>query len=398
MTWKFFSQALKGLLLPATLAVIFGVTAYALDRFDRGYGGVRAVCLLGLGVVVFVLQYVRVRAVKTARTDLHVLWLSVAILAILGATSIPDCLVDLPHRPRCDVGWTTSDAVHVLVNDLENPYRSTWIGKLGPDEKYWGYHYGPGTVLAYLPAEAFGPGGVKVMNLLYLALAFCLIAALLCRTEGLKSAIGPVAFAIMLVSLPSRVWSETFRQGATDILPAMLVLAGLVAIHDRRLFLAGVLAGFSVSCKIMPGFPFVLLLVRWPLNFRLLAGVLTGLVPIGLAALWDCAALANNSILFHGGKQPDDTSLYSVLPASVTWLFPLLQVALACAFWFRNWRREYEVQDLATQVFLLTVLVEVLYKEIHGNHLLWFFPLGALLFCWGWRRAMLTGTEYERVS
>ena len=55
-------------------------------------------------------------------------------------------------------------------------------------------------------------------------------------------------------------------------------------------------------------------------------------------------------------------------------------------------------QDLATQVFLLTVLVEVLYKEIHGNHLLWFFPLGALLFCWGWRRAMLTGTEYERVS
>ena len=106
----------------------------------------------------------------------------------------------------------------------------------------------------------------------------------------------------MLVCLPSRVWSETFRQGATDILPAMLMLAGLLAIHDRRLFLAGALAGFSVSCKIMPGFLFVLLLVRWPLNFRLLAGVLTGLMPIALAALWDCAALANNSMLFHGTK------------------------------------------------------------------------------------------------
>ena len=91
---------------------------------------------------------------RTASTDRHVVWLSVVILGVVGATSARESLVDLPNRPRCDIGWTTTDAVHALVSGLENPYQSRWIGKLGPEEKYWGYHYGPGTVLSYLPAEA----------------------------------------------------------------------------------------------------------------------------------------------------------------------------------------------------------------------------------------------------
>jgi hypothetical protein len=117
-----------------------------------------------------------------------------------------------------------------------------------------------------------------------------------------------------------------------------------------------------------------------------LSGILTGLTPIALAALWDAGALANNMVLFHETKPPDDTSLYGVLPAYITRFFPLLQVIVLAVFWFRNWRRKFDVHDLATQLFLLMVLIEVFYKEIHGNHLLWFIPLAALLFAWGWRR------------
>ena len=412
MTSKPCGEACKALLVPGLLALAFGGIAFALDRFDRGYGDIRALCLLTLGIVASVLQYSPIPATRTAGSDRHVLWLSLVVLLVLGTSTIPESLTDLLHRPRCDIGWTTTDAVHVFTSGLENPYQSKWIGKLGPEESTWGYHYGPGTILSYLPAEAFGPAGVKLLNLVYLTLTFCLIAVLLRRTEPPRTGAAAAVFAIMLTCLPSRVWSETFRQGATDILPAMLMLAGLLAIHDRKFFLAGALAGFSVSCKLLPGFLLVVLLVRWPLNLRVLSGILTGLTPIALAALWDAGALANNMVLFHGTKPPDDTSLYDVLPAYITRFFPLLQVIVLALFWFRNRRREFDVRDLATQLFLLMVLVEVFYKEIHGNHLLWFFPLGALLFCWGWRRAIPAmavpsldsamqkrrPTDYERVS
>src|SRR5208282_1850848 len=186
-----------------------------------------------------VLQYSPTPATRTAGSDRHVLWLSLVVLLVLGTSTIPESLTDLLHRPRCDIGWTTTDAVHVFTSGLENPYQSKWIGKLGPEEKYWGYHYGPGTILSYLPAEAFGPAGVKLLNLVYLTLTFCVIAVLLRRTEPPRTGAAAAVFAIMLTCLPSRVWSETFRQGATDILPALLMLAGLLAIHDCKFFLAG---------------------------------------------------------------------------------------------------------------------------------------------------------------
>lgn len=387
MTSNSFTQTCKGLLVPAVLALVMGGTAFALDKCDRGYGDVRALCLLALGLTVFVLQYWRIPATTTTNTDRRLLWLSVVVLVVLGATSMRQSLDDLPNRPRCDIGWTTTDAVHALVSDLENPYESKWIGKLGPEAKYWGYHYGPGTILSYLPAEALGPGGVKLLNLLYLGLTFYLIAALVRRAENRQAGSAAAVFAIMLACLPDRVWSETFRQGATDILPTMLILAGLLAIHDRHWFLAGALAGYSVSCKILPGFLFVVLLARWPPNLRILAGVLSGMLPLALAAVWDCGALVNNMILFHGTKPPDDTSLYAVFPSAVTRFFPLFQAAILAGFWIRNRRRQFDVRDLATQLFLLMVFIEVFYKEIHCNHLLWFFPLAAVLFARGWRRA-----------
>jgi hypothetical protein len=389
MTSNSFIRACKGLLVPVVLAIVLGGIAFALDHFDRGCGDIRVLCLLVLGLAAFVLQYSRIRASATTKTNTHLVCLSSTILMVLGATSISESLTDLFERPRCDIGWTTTDAVHVLVNDLENPYQSKWIGKLGPEEKFWGYHYGPGTLLSYVPAEAFGPGGVKIMNLFYLLLAFYLIAALLRDSENPRGDAASVVFGVMLACLPSRIWSETFRQGGTDILPTMLMLAGLLAIHRRQWFLAGTLAGYSVSCKILPGFLFVVLLVRWPLNLRLLAGVVTGLVPIGLAAAWGFSALANNMILFHATKPPDDTSLYAFLPPGVTRWFPFFQLAAVAGFWVRNWRRPFDVHDLATQLLMLMVVVEVFYKEIHGNHLLWFFPIAALLFAWGWRRALL---------
>jgi hypothetical protein len=226
-----------------------------------------------------------------------------------------------------------------------------------------------------------------------LALTFGLIAVLLRRTEPIGAGGAAAVFAIMLASLPNRVWSETFRQGATDILPALLMLGGLLAICDGRWFLAGALAGYSVSCKPLPGLLLVVLLARWPLNLRVLGGIAAGLLPIALAGFWGVAALANNMVLFHGTKPPDDTSLYAVLPPYVSRFFPLFQLAALAGFWLRNWRRPFEVRDLAAQLFLLMVLVEILYKEIHGNHLLWFIPLAALLFAWGWRRRIETASH-----
>lgn len=56
MTSKPCGEACKALLVPGLLALAFGGIAFALDRFDRGYGDIRALCLLALGIVASVLQ------------------------------------------------------------------------------------------------------------------------------------------------------------------------------------------------------------------------------------------------------------------------------------------------------------------------------------------------------
>jgi hypothetical protein len=88
MTLKPSGQACKALLVPGVLALAFGGIAFALDRFDRGFGDIRALCLLTLGIVASVLQYSPTPATRTVGSDRHVLWLSLVVLLVLGTSTI----------------------------------------------------------------------------------------------------------------------------------------------------------------------------------------------------------------------------------------------------------------------------------------------------------------------
>ncbi len=373
----------KAILSPVFLTLILFGTSVVLDRFELGYGWLRASCLSILWATVWILSFQDKGEPVSAGSNRNLKIFSIFILIILGLTIIPQTLTDIPNGPRCDIGWTTKDAVHVLVSHHQNPYESNWIGKIGEDPRFWGYHYGPGTILSYLPAEFFGEPGVKIINLLYLAAIFMIVSLLIYSNESHSERKAAVYFAMMLLCLPSRLWHETFRQGATDILPVGLILASILALQSKNWLTAGFLAGFSISCKLMPGCLFAALLIRWPINWKLMYGVVLGLVPVILAASWSPEALFNNIVFFHSVKMPDSTSLYTTLPSYITRIFPLFQLVILTVFVINNIRKSFNSQYLVLDLFFLLIAFEITYREIHGNHLLWIFPLVAILFTWG---------------
>jgi hypothetical protein len=122
---------------------------------------------------------------------------------------------------------------------------------------------------------------------------------------------------------------------------------------------------------------------------RLVVGLALGLLPFVPFLLWDAPALVRNVFLFHGFKSYDSTSLYSVTPVELHRLFSVFQalaVAVAVAL---NFRRPIEPRPLLVTFTLLLICIEISYREMHGNHLVWF--MGPLAVCFAWGRHGLPG-------
>jgi hypothetical protein len=293
------------------------------------------------------------------------------------------------HVDMNDIGGTTDQAARMLFIGHLNPYREP-IAAIGNDPAYFGYKYGPMMIIAYALAGVLPNGaGVKITNAIYLAVIVATVTYVASRVpddgdqrnkRGMPAA-GALAAAMVL--LPERLYYEAFNQGAPDVLPSMLVLLSVAFVARRQWLGAGLCAGLSFSVKFSPATFLIVLFVRRRVPRRLVLGLCLGLLPFVPFLLWDAPALGRNVFLFHSFKSYDSTSLYSVTPSELHRLFPLFQALAVAVAVFAGFRRAIEPRLLMVTFTLLLVCIEVSYREIHGNHLVWFVGPTAICFAWG---------------
>ena len=228
---------------------------------------------------------------------------------------------------------------------------------------------------------------MKISNLVYLAVSIGLLGWLAVRTEPSSRRYrclrwAPAAVVAALVLLPDRLHYELFTQGAVDMFPVMLLIAAVTFVRQRRWLSAGLMVGLSFSAKFSPAAFLLILFVRRQISPRFLLGAALGLLPYVPFLLWDAPSLVRNVFLFHSAKASDSTSLYSVTPSELHYLFTVFQacsVAIAVAL---NFKRPLEIRSLVVSFTLLLIAIEVSYREMHGNHLIWFIPIAALSLTW----------------
>jgi len=365
-------------------------------QYDWGQPFVKLACFETLFLVVAVLPLQRRRSIQPDAPVVVSLEM-IAACAVLAWELVRAYQLFRTglHTGMNDIGGTTDQAARLVFVQHLNPYRQP-IAAIGNDPAYFGYKYGPTMILAYALAGLFPEGpGVKIMNAVYLAIIAGTVAYLASRPDekggpssrGSARAAGLLACAMVL--LPERLYHETFNQGAPDVFPSMLVLLSVAFVSRKRWLLAGLFAGLSFSVKFAPGVFLVVLFFRRRVPLRLVVGLALGLLPFVPFLLWDGPALVRNVFLFHGFKSYDSTSLYSVTPVELHRFFSLFQAAAVAVAVALNFRRAIEPRTLLVTFTLLLICIEISYREMHGNHLVWF--MGPLSVCFAWGRHGLPG-------
>lgn len=307
--------------------------------------------------------------------------LFLAVIAWIVSGYAPRYLSQLGKGPRVDIGYTTQNAAHLLFVEGKNPYRSETINvrpELMPEHR--GFHYGPGMLIGYFFSAVIPNIGFKVTNLLFFLLTLPAIVMLADHHDQpvwrrARSAL----FAMAIFLLPERLWYETFLQGANDIFPVLLLLYGLLMVKYEKWFSAGIFMGFSFATKFSPAAFLLVLFLRMDLKRNFLLGCAVGALPLWVFFVWDFSALLQNVFILRFNLGYDSTSLYSITPAELHYLFPLIQMSAVVYVLICNFRRKIELDRSILQFTLLLILVEVTYKEIHANHLIWFYPFFAYL-------------------
>lgn len=269
----------------------------------------------------------------------------------------------------------------MLVKDFENPYSSQVVNptiELKPE--YRGFHYGPAMLLGYLPAAFFPAHGFKIVSLFFILISAILLCLLVDdREKPILDRITSMAFVLCLFFLSERFWYEILRQGANDIFPVALILAALYMLKNERFFLTGLLAGLSLSAKFSPAVFFLIPSIRKDLRAQLIAGIGAGLVPLVIFSLWDFLGLFNNVFLLRFILRYDSTSLYSILPVELHFWLPV-SLLIAVLWTIRHgFKNKTEYRSVLISFTLLLIIAEITFKEIHANHLIWFYPLFALI-------------------
>jgi hypothetical protein len=188
-----------------------------------------------------------------------------------------------------------------------------------------------------------------------------------------------VVFVLTLALVPERVGHELFEIGVNDILPVLLLLLALVFLKRNNDFWAGLFAGLSFSTKFSPAIFFIALLVRKEFRGKFFLGVGTGLLPNLFFLAWDYRSFLRNVFLFNAVKTYDSTSLYWITPKRLHFVFSLVQLGACLGFFARNFFKRPELMELIASFILLLTIIEATYRQVHGNHLIWFIPLQALI-------------------
>ncbi len=314
-----------------------------------------------------------------------VLWVEAGVLAVIfiiviysyGGKWVPNGF----NPPVADYGFMVVDATKMLFVDYQNPYSSETISPVrdivGSD--YWGYYYGPLTMIGYSPSLYWPYSGYKIASVFFLLACAVLLAFLVIEPgEAMSSRLANIAFVETAFFLPERTWIELFSRGAHDFMPVALLLGALLALRKESYFFVGLLAGFSFSTKFSPVlFLFPFLPIR---RERMWIGFAAGLVPQVPFLIWDFSGYVNNVFVVRLVMPSDASSLrYYLNPEHYWWLPAILLIAMLLSV-YQNFRRELEYQTVLIGFTLLLIIGEVTFKQVHLNHLVWFFPLFALIF------------------
>jgi hypothetical protein len=371
------TRSIRSLLSSTAVLTAAAILYFLLDRYDWDQAFVRFVCLASLLAVCLLARGPPIAHSSDVAVRIEfILAVGLTLFLVERALYLGWDEIGLP--PRVDVGVTTRDAARMLLLDGKNPYRSETIAVLGDDPRYWGYKYGPAMIFGYSICAVFGESGVKIANLGYLVLTLLAVFLLARNQDHPRGGYTTAWFCCALTLLPNRIWYELLYQGVIDIFPITLILFSLLSIGRKAWFVAGLLAGLSFSSKFSPGVFYLALFLRHERVPRFLAGLACGLLPLGAFLAWDSGALLRNFLVFHLIKGYDSTSLYSIMPRELHAIFPLVQIAAATCILAGNYRDRIGPTSLAYRLLLLILVVEMTYKEVHENHLIWFVPLAAL--------------------
>ncbi|SIO56386.1 Protein of unknown function [Singulisphaera sp. GP187] len=374
-------------IVSATLVLV----AYAaifdlLDRYDWDQAFVRFACLASLLAMTLGTRRRPDMPPHEAGEIAAIVAPAFAILALNWG--LYKSLEDLHSPPVVDIGQTTQEAARLVFLDGKNPYESRTIAVLGDNPSMWGFKYGPTMILGYAISVVNPANGIKSTSLAYLG-ATVVLVFLLGRGRGEMSESTATAwFCCTLMLLPNRLWHELFHQGSNDIFPVMLILGSILAVRGKAWAWAGLLAGLSLTAKVSPAIFYLVLFVRRRPEPRFVVGFAAGLVPLLPFLAWDAGALFRNVVLFHSTKAADSTSLYSITPKELHYAFTAIQLMTIALVIAKNFHARLDHRSLVFWYLVLTLLCEMSYREVHGNHLIWFMPFAALQFGWN-RQAFL---------
>lgn len=374
-------SVLFGLLSSGIIGWIFYYVYTLFQQHDWGQAFTKLVCFAIFFALLVILHKRQYRQVINSAL-LHRLECFLALLALMWIISImaPKYLEELQNGPRVDIGYTTQNSAIMLFRDGENPYMSETINvrsELKPEHR--GFHYGPGMLIGYVGSFVVPNFGYKLSNLAFL---LGTMIALVLLVDGSRHAgagawerLSNVFIVLSLLLLPERLWYEVFTQGANDIFPIMLLLIGLVLVQKEHWLWAGIIMGFSFATKFSPAAFLLVLFLRKDIQMRFLYGCVVGVTPLMAFMLWDFKSVLNNVFILRFNLGYDSTSLYSLLPKALHYLFPTAQVVAVLILFKKNFTKTLDIDTLILHFSLLLIVIEITFKEMHTNHLIWFYPL-----------------------
>ena len=375
-------QLVQSLSSPLILFALLAWTYHLFDLYDWNQPFSKFLCFASIFVLVaFVSPEKETR--PTAQLNFVELVAFSAIGCFLLWLYLPPISPYLVVPAEGDMGYTTQHAAEVFFRQFINPYSGQVVINPSPDPTLQGYYYGPVMFMAYAGSAWLTEYGLKLHNLAYVILTATTVGLIVAHQiqdqPKVRRMTGIVA-AIVAFLLPWRLWFEAFRRGAPDIFSTLTCLVSLLLIIRHRYKAAGIVLGLSLSSKLTPGVFVLIALFRLPLNKKLLFGLALGCLPLAVFASWDWQVLYRHMIEFQFTKPFDNTSIYDISPPELHFVIHLAAPLVAAYCILRYYKSSLKFEDVLRSTLLVMIVAEATFSEVHGNHLLWFFPFIAIYF------------------
>lgn len=319
---------------------------------------------------------------KGVMPNRRTLWAEYVLLLFLLFPVFDHALTEYGPRfsrgPTVDYGYITVKAAKLFFISHLNPYSE--VVRQNKNPAFRGYERGPLTFIVYGASAYYPPVSYKITTLVLLLLVMIAIGILTRRPHAPPPFnLSTLLFAFILLIAHDISLKILFVNGAMDLVPTLLVLLSFIFIRYQKWLPAGVSAGLAFAAKFAPPILLILLLIRRDFKTRFFIGAAFGLLPLLAFLIWDPLSFINNNFLFHFSKPGNSTSLYSITPSDLHYLFPVIQAAAVLYFWLINLLQPVKLSRLIRHFVILLLLLNASYTQIHANHLVVLLPFIAVI-------------------